>query len=406
MVTRKQKALPSGPRAANTLPAPTKVDAVIPVVALGASAGGLEAFERFLRAMPPDSGMGFVVVQHLDPTHPSILAEILQRSTTMPVVEATDAMAVLPNRVHVIPPNRDMSIAHGVLSLSLPSEPRGHHLPIDSFFRALAADRAEAAVGIVLSGTGTDGTLGIRAIHGAGGLVLVQQPATAGFDGMPASAAKSGFSVQVLAVEAMPALLLAYAQRLAVRPLGSEASRRLAGVLMQLRLGTGHDFSQYKKSTLGRRVERRMTQQGIDDIASYERFLKEHPAEVQALFRELLINVTSFFRDPAVFDTLKREVLPGLLESRPENEALRVWVAGCATGEEAYSLAMVLRELADEHRQDWPCAGWPARSPAATCCCSVFRSTNIRPDAARRAGARRAPAPRHSGWRRWNTSCC
>jgi two-component system CheB/CheR fusion protein len=244
-----------------------------------------------------------------------------------------------------------------VLSLSLPSEPRGHHLPIDSFFRALAADRAEAAVGIVLSGTGTDGTLGIRAIHGAGGLALVQQPSTARFDGMPASAAKSGFCTQVLAVEAMPALLLAHAQRLVTHPLGgdgSEASRRLAGVLMQLRLGTGHDFSQYKKSTLGRRVERRMTQQGIDDIASYERYLKDHPAEVQALFRELLINVTSFFRDPAVFDTLKRDVLPGLLDQRPETEALRVWVAGCATGEEAYSLAMLLRELADEHHHDWP----------------------------------------------------
>jgi two-component system CheB/CheR fusion protein len=326
-------------------------------VALGASAGGLEAFEQFLRAMPVDSGIGIVLVQHLDPTHPSILAEILQRSTAMPVVEAADGMPVAPDRVHVIPPNRDMVISHGVLGLSLPSEPRGRHLPIDNFFRALAADRAEAAMGIILSGTGTDGTLGIRAIHGAGGLGLVQEPSTARFDGMPASALKSGFATQALAVEAMPALLLAHARRLGTRAVageGGEASRRLAGVLMQLRQGTGHDFSQYKKSTLGRRVERRMTQQGIDDIATYERFLKEHPSEVQTLFHEMLINVTNFFRDAVVFDTLKRDVLPALLANRPENEALRVWVAGCATGEEAYSVAMLLRELADEQRHDWP----------------------------------------------------
>ena len=180
-----------------------------PIVGIGMSAGGLEVATEFLNAMPPDSGMGFVLVQHLDPTHPSILAEILQRSTAMPVVEAADGMAVLPNRVHVIPPNRDMLITHGVLGLSLPSEPRGRHLPIDSFFRALAADRAEAAVGIILSGTGTDGTLGIRAIHGAGGLGLVQEPSTARFDGMPSSALRSGFATQALAVEAMPALLQA-----------------------------------------------------------------------------------------------------------------------------------------------------------------------------------------------------
>ncbi|MES2839624.1 MAG: chemotaxis protein CheB [Pseudomonadota bacterium] len=357
MVTKKQQTLPSGNGSAGAQAPTVAANGGCPVVALGASAGGLEAFEQFLRAMPQDSGMGFVLVQHLDPTHHSILAEILQRSTRMPVVEATDGMPVQANRVHVIPPNRDMAISRGVLGLSLPTEPRGRHLPIDSFFRALAADQAEAAVGIILSGTGTDGTLGIRAIHGVGGLGLVQEPSSARFDGMPASALKSGFVTQALAVEAMPALLLVHARRLGSRLSvgdGSEASRRLAGVLMQLRLGTGHDFSQYKKSTLGRRIERRMTQQGIEDIATYERFLKEHPPEVQALFREMLINVTSFFRDAAVFDTLKREVLPAMLAQRPEHETLRVWVAGCATGEEAFSVAMLLRELADEQHRDWP----------------------------------------------------
>ena len=357
MVTNNEQASPGGSGGAHRQLAAPAMASGCPVVALGASAGGLEAFEQFLRAMPVDSGMGFVLVQHLDPTHPSILAEILQRSTTMPVVEARDGMVVERNRVHVIPPNRDMVILRGVLGLSLPSEPRGRHLPIDSFFRALASDLAESAVGIILSGTGTDGTLGIRAIHGAGGLGLVQEPSTARFDGMPASALKSGFATQALAVEAMPALLLAHARHLASRPAGGEggeALRKLSGVLMQLRQGTGHDFSQYKKSTLGRRIERRMTQQGIDDITTYERFLKEHPPEVQMLFRELLINVTSFFRDPTVFDTLKRDVLPALLAHRPDNESLRVWVAGCATGEEAYTVAMLLRELADEQRRDWP----------------------------------------------------
>ncbi|MDP1683626.1 chemotaxis protein CheB [Hydrogenophaga sp.] len=362
MVTKKQQGSPRGSvgggeggGALSVLPAASGT-ATCPVVALGASAGGLEAFEQFLRAMPVDTGMGFVLVQHLDPTHPSILTEILRRSTAMTVVEATDGMAVEPNRVHVIPPNRDMVITHGVLGLSLPSEPRGRHLPIDSFFRSLAADQGDAAVGIILSGTGTDGTLGVRAIHGAGGLGLVQEPSTARFDGMPASALKSGFATQALAVEAMPALLQAHVRRLGSRLTvaeGGESSRRLAGVLMQLRLGTGHDFSQYKKSTLGRRIERRMTQQGIEDIATYERFLKEHPPEVQTLFREMLINVTSFFRDTAVFETLKRDVLPAMLAHRPEHESFRVWVAGCATGEEAYSVAMLLRELADEQHKDW-----------------------------------------------------
>jgi two-component system CheB/CheR fusion protein len=195
MVTKRQQTSAGsspGPGAQPGPAAPTGT-AKCPVVALGASAGGLEAFVEFLRAMPADSGMGFVLVQHLDPTHPSILTEILQRSTTMRVVEVTDGMAVEPNRVHVIPPHRDMVITRGVLGLSLPSEPRGRHLPIDSFFRALAADQAEASVGIILSGTGTDGTLGIRAIHGAGGLGLVQEPSSARFDGMPSSALKSGF---------------------------------------------------------------------------------------------------------------------------------------------------------------------------------------------------------------------
>jgi two-component system, chemotaxis family, CheB/CheR fusion protein len=324
-----------------------------PVVAIGASAGGLEAFEKFFASMSPASGMAFVVVQHLDPTHSSILTEILQRSTSMAVAEALDQVEVKPNHVYVIPPNREMDIAHGVLNLSLPKKPRGLHMPIDSFFRSLAEDKGEYSVGIVLSGTGSDGTLGLRAIHGAGGLCLVQDPATAKYDGMPVSAIQAGFATQVLAVEAMPKALEADARLRHLLELGrtrADVGKGLAQILTRLRNGTGHDFSQYKKSTLGRRIERRVVQHGLGDVPSYERYLSEHPDELQSLFRELLINVTSFFRDPQVFEYLKHEVLRPLVANAADGDTLRIWVAGCATGEEAYSLAMLLRELQDEER--------------------------------------------------------
>jgi two-component system CheB/CheR fusion protein len=345
------------------LPAPAQADTALPeasgfpIVAIGASAGGLEAFEQFLRAMPDGSGMGFVVLQHLDPTHASILTEILQRSTRMPVNEAHDQVVVAPDHVYVIPPNRDMVITQGALSLTEPVGQRGRHMPIDSFMRSLADDQGALAVGIVLSGTGTDGTLGLRAIHGAGGLCLVQDPATAKYDGMPASAIQAGCASQVLAVEDMPKALAADARlrELMVQNRKSPVNdKRVARVLMRLRASTGHDFSQYKKSTLGRRIARRMVQHGLADVEAYERFLNEHPDEVEALFRELLINVTSFFRDAEVFDFLKKSALPALLANRSESEPLRVWVAGCATGEEAFSLAMLLRELADELHRELP----------------------------------------------------
>ena len=323
------------------------------VVALGASAGGLEAFEQFLRVMPADSGCAFVLVQHLDPSHPSLLTEILKRSTTMPVVEAVDQMEVLPNRVHVIPPNRDMRIAQGRLRLHLPLEPHGQRMPIDSFFRSLAADQGDRAVGIILSGSGSDGTLGMRAIFGAGGLCLVQDPDTAKFPGMPQSAMHSGYVNQVLRLDKMPRALRAVAQLLP----GTQASAQAGGasavlddagverILVLLRSATGHDFSQYKKQTIGRRIQRRMVQHLTSSTEVYARHLKQHPAELKALFRELLINVTSFFRDPEAFDVLKREVLPGLIQAKSSDVPLRLWVAGCSTGEEAYSIAMVLREL-------------------------------------------------------------
>lgn len=321
------------------------------IVGMGASAGGLEAFEQFFRHMPADSGMAFVLVQHLDPDHASLLREILQRATTMPVLEATDQLIVAPNRVYVIPPNRDMAIFHGRLQLSVPDQPRGLRMPIDAFLRSLAEDRGDKAVGIILSGTGTDGTLGLRAVLGAGGISLVQDPAGARYDGMPASAIRAGYANAVLAADAMPHALLAGIRRTARHP-GDGPTPAAVGamsrILMLLRTATGHDFSLYKKSTLGRRIERRMAQHDIEDMEVYARYVKENPAEQHTLFKELLINVTSFFRDPEAFATLKREILPQLLRDKPDGYVLRIWVAGCATGEEAYSIAILLRELMDE----------------------------------------------------------
>ena len=325
-----------------------------PIVGIGASAGGLEAFEQFFRNVPPDSGMAFVLVSHLDPSHASILTEILQRTTAMPVVEAQDQMKVAPNSVYAIPPNRDMAIFHGALQLNVPEQPRGQRMPIDAFLRSLAEDQGERAVGIILSGTGTDGTLGLRAILGAGGVSLVQEPATAKYDGMPNSAINAGYATHVLAVEKMPEALLSGIRALNLPPAAPAViTGGLNRILMQLRSATGHDFTQYKKSTIGRRIERRMSMHDIEDKEMYARYLREHPAEAQALFKELLINVTNFFRDPEAFDALKQDILPQLFADKPEDYVFRVWVAGCATGEEAYSIAILLREFMDETHQEF-----------------------------------------------------
>ena len=326
--------------------------AAFPIVGIGASAGGLEAFEQFFRKVPNEFGMAFVLVPHLDPSHASILTQILQRATPMPVLEAEDQVLVEPNHVYVIPPNREMTIFHGQLQLSVPSEPRGQRMPIDVFLRSLAEDQQENAVGIVLSGTGTDGTLGLRAIFGAGGITLVQEPGTAKYDGMPTSAIQSGYVTHILAVDKMPEILISGSRNVhtEIATRAYEASG-ISHILRQLRAITGHDFSLYKKSTIARRIERRMLQHTITDTDIYVRFLKENPAEVHQLFKELLINVTSFFRDPDAFAVLQHDILPPLCQSKPDDTVFRVWVPGCATGEEAYSIAILLRELMDEQHQ-------------------------------------------------------
>ncbi|MEI7429797.1 MAG: CheR family methyltransferase [Betaproteobacteria bacterium] len=323
------------------------------IVGIGASAGGLEAFEQFFQACPAETGMAYVLVSHLDPNRQSLLAEILQRSTLMPVLEAVDQTSVARNHVYIIPPNREMSILNGILQLSEPEQAQGLRMPIDAFMRALADDQDEYAIGIVLSGTATDGTLGLRAILGAGGVCMVQEPSTAKYDGMPSSAISAGYATHILPVAKMPAALqeltrqTIYRQR--VPRLATEScATHINQILLQIRNRTGHDFSLYKKTTIYRRIERRMLQHGIDEMAVYTRFLKAHPAEIEILFKELLINVTSFFRNPEAFATLKTVILPLLLADKPDNHEFRVWVVACSSGEEAYSIAILLREYLDE----------------------------------------------------------
>jgi two-component system CheB/CheR fusion protein len=276
----------------------------------------------------------------------------------MQVSQALDQQRVEQNHVYIIPPDRDMAILNGELLLSHPVAARGQRLPIDGFFRSLADDQAERSIGIILSGTASDGTLGLRAILGVGGVCMVQDPSTAKYDSMPKSAINAGYATHILNVADMPAMLQELSRqavyRVKVPPLISgDAMSGLNQILLQIRTSTGHDFSLYKKSTIGRRIERRMALHHLEDIAVYARFLKQDPNEVHILFKELLINVTSFFRDAEAFVTLKQDILPALLAGKPADYSFRVWVAGCSSGEEAYSIAIMLRELMEETHQDF-----------------------------------------------------
>jgi len=331
-----------------------------PIIGIGASAGGLEALEQFLRHVPHQSGMAFVIVQHLDPTHKGILAELLQRTTDMEVVQAADRMMVKPNTVYVIPPNRDMSILHGFLYLFEPITPRGLRLSIDFFFRSLAEDRQEQSIGVILSGMGSDGTMGLRAIKEKAGLCLVQTPASARFDSMPRSAIDAGLADVVAPADELPFKIISYLRHPLISakkdlPLNGNDKSSLEKVLILLRAKTGHDFSLYKRTTVYRRIERRMGIHQIVGIASYVHYLQENPQELELLFKELLIGVTSFFRDPAVWEQLRNEAIPALLAKRKTGLHLRAWSAGCSTGEEAYSLAIVFKEALE---QLGPCAGF------------------------------------------------
>jgi two-component system, chemotaxis family, CheB/CheR fusion protein len=331
-----------------------------PIVGIGASAGGLAAFEAFFSGMPRDAdpGMAFVLVQHLAPDHKSILTELIRRYTRMKVTEVEDGMEVQPNCAYIIPPGRDMAFLNGTLQLLEPSAPRGQRLPIDFFFRSLAQDQRERAIGVVLSGTGSDGTLGVRAIKGEGGMVMAQDPATTEFDGMPRNAIATGLVDYELPPAEMAAQLIAYSTRAfgyspnATAP-GHRAENALKKIFVLLRSQVGHDFSQYKSSTIQRRIERRMAVNLIDTLDGYVKFLQSTPAEAEALFRDMLIGVTSFFRDPEAFAALEALVIPKLFGDRSADAQLRVWVPGCSTGEEAYSLAILLQEHLEQRKQSF-----------------------------------------------------
>ena len=330
----------------------SKASATFPIVGIGASAGGLEALEQFLARVPPGSGMAFVIVQHLDPTRKGIMPELLQRATGMKVIQVKNRTPVREDCVYVIPPNKDMSILHGVLHLLAPASPRGLRLPIDIFLRSLALDQQERSVGVILSGMGSDGTLGLRAIKEKAGVALVQEPATAKFDSMPRSAIDAGLADIVAPAGELPGKIFAYLQRkpLIVRTelvLEDKTQSALEKVIVLLRDHTGNDFSLYKRNTLYRRIERRMGIHQITKMARYVRYLQENSQELDLLFKELLIGVTNFFRDPAVWEELRTQVIPALLASRSPGHALRAWVPGCSTGEEAYTLAMVFREAVE-----------------------------------------------------------
>ncbi len=353
----------SAPPETLTQTEPVKVDtgARFPIIGIGASAGGLAAFESFFSTMPADSspGIAFVLVQHLARDHKSILAELIRRRTLMQVFEVEDGMVVQPNCAYIIPPNRDMELVNGALRLLEPTLARGIRLPIDFFFRSLAQDQHEHAICIVLSGTGSDGALGVRAVKGEGGMVMVQTPETTEFDGMPRSAIATGMVDYVLPPHEMSAKLLAYVgqafgpSRLSAVPDASEPTDSFQQIFFLLRSQTGHDFSQYKRNTIRRRVERRMAVHQIGTLEDYIRYLKLTPAELDALFRDLLIGVTHFFRDTEIFEEIQKQVIPGILADKPAGAAIRVWVPGCSTGEEAYSLAILLSERMNELHTDY-----------------------------------------------------
>jgi two-component system CheB/CheR fusion protein len=326
-----------------------------PIVGVGASAGGLESFIELFRHVPSQSGMGFVLIQHLDPRHSSYLTEAIARSTAMPVEEARDGMVVQPDHVYAIPPNADVGILKGALTL-LPrlSDGRKPHLPIDFFFKALASDRGRQAIGIVLSGTGSDGSEGLEAIKAEGGVTFVQDPKSAKFSGMPDAALRTGAVDVCLPIAELVEELLRVGRHPFVREREAEVlaspedEGEIRKVLVLLRNTAAVDFSEYKTASVRRRLARRMAVRRVTALRDYVRLLREDRDEVQALFEDILIHVTSFFRDGAAFEKLKEHVFPEILEQKRSGGTIRLWCAGCSTGEEAYSLLIALLEFLEK----------------------------------------------------------
>ena len=320
------------------------------VVGLGASAGGLEACRRLLAVLPAGTGMAFILIQHLDPTHASMMVDLLAGHTPLTVEQAADGVPLEPEHVYLIPPGAYLSIRGGALRLSEPRERHGARLPFDFFLRSLAEELGERAICVILSGTGSDGSLGLKVVKEKGGLVIVQDPDDAEYDGMPRSAIMTGAVDLVLPVAKIPEILARYARQRGLdgerkdRAPDEDPPDRLAEIVNIVRTKTTHDFALYKPGTLLRRIERRMALAGVNDSGRYLDMLRQNSGELDLLAKDLLINVTSFFRDPTAFELLAEEVIPDLVRRHPADRPLRIWVAGCSTGEETYSLAMLFLE--------------------------------------------------------------
>jgi two-component system CheB/CheR fusion protein len=338
-------------KSANRAEFPARQPESFPIVGIGASAGGLEAFSELLRSLPQKSGMAFVLVQHLDPTHPSDLRQILARTTRIPVQEVTDGVTVLPDHIYVIPPNTAMVLKQGVLRLAARLRTRGQHMPIDHFLSSLAKDRGNRAISVILSGTASDGTEGSRTIKAAGGITFAQDEKSARYSSMPHSAAAAGCVDFILPPAAISGELSRVARHPYLAPTSSEKSDlAIAGggpmevLLSLLREHIGVDFTHYKQTTLQRRIERRMVLRKLEKLKDYVRYARNTPGEIEELYQDILIHVTGFFRDPEAFEALRKHVLPTLFRDNPSRGTVRIWVPGCSTGEEAYSLAMAMLE--------------------------------------------------------------
>ena len=339
----------------------TQAKSVPPIVGIGASAGGLEAFTQLLRALPQDTGMAFVLVQHLDASHESMLVKLLSGVTQMAVAEVKHGMQAQPNHMYVIPPNADIIMVNGALQLIRREAPAGRHMPIDHFFRSLAQDQGARAIGVVLSGTAADGTLGLKAIKAEGGITFAQEPDSAKYDGMPRSAISAScvdfvlppdrIATELLRISRHPYVELASQEEGPPLPAGEEA---FAGILRLLRVASGVDFTYYKKSTIKRRVARRMALHKIEDLDAYLKRLEGKREELDALYRDILIHVTSFFREPEVFLAFGGAILAKILAGKPAGDAIRVWVPGCSTGEEVYSIAISLMESLGDRAKSTP----------------------------------------------------
>jgi two-component system CheB/CheR fusion protein len=330
-------------------------DEPVAYVCIGGSAGSIEPLQVFFENMPDDTGLSFIVIQHLDPNYKTLMPELLSNWTKMSVAEVQDGVKALPNYVYVIPPNKEMTILAGTFVVFDSTRPRGQRMPIDVFMESLAKDQGEKAIGIILSGLDSDGVRGAKFIKTSLGMIMAQSPESSKYDSMPTNAIQKDYVDYIAEPKELPEKLLSYIQnsiKLKI-PKGEKTSsekfnNNLQRIFILLRNHTGHDFSLYKRNTIHRRIERRMNTHQISEISNYVKLLQENPAEIDLLFKELLIGVTKFFRDPEAFNVLRHEIIPNLLKEKEASETFRVWCAGVSTGEEVYSIAMIVLECLAE----------------------------------------------------------